>query len=108
MQQTLRPSDDADGAFVLDAIVAWKEYYYEPFNNAASLCASCGGPNKWGEYPAKDRDEFTGEEWTGEESDDTWGGFDGDGRRARRCPTGVCGSKTRARATRCSRSRPGG
>ena len=43
VQQTLRPSDDADGAFVLDAIVAWKEYYYEPFNNAASLCASCGG-----------------------------------------------------------------
>lgn len=93
VQQTLRPSDDADGAFVLDAIVAWKEYYYEPFNNAASLCASCGGPNKWGEYPAKDRDEFTGEEWTGEESDDTWGGFEG----ADVCmlPTGVW-SATRA------------
>ena len=44
----------------------WKEYYYEEFKNASSLCASCGGPNKWGESPATDPDELTGAEWAGE------------------------------------------
>ena len=51
------------------------------FTNRSTTPLRCarraGGPNKWGEYPAKDRDEFTGEEWTGDGGDDTWDGFDG-------------------------------
>ena len=38
---------------------AWLEFYYEEFKNGASLCASCGGPNKWGESPATDPDDLT-------------------------------------------------
>ena len=78
VQQHLRFSDATDagenGGWTLAAITAWKEYYYEPFNNAASLCASCGGPNKWGEYPTLPVETFTDGAWEG----DAWGGFGGD------------------------------
>ena len=79
VQQHLRFSDATDagenGGWTLAAITAWKEYYYEPFNNAASLCASCGGPNKWGEYPALPAETFTDGAWEGDE----WCGFLMDG-----------------------------
>ena len=73
VQQRLRFSD-ASKKWTLAAIVAWKEFYYEPFNNAASLCASCGGPNKWGEVPALPAETFTDGVWEG----DAWAGFGDD------------------------------
>ena len=69
VQQTVGQASDKQEQ-VAD-VTAWKEYYYEPFANAKSLCASCGGPNKWGEYPPKDKAEYTGNEWEG----DAWDGF---------------------------------
>jgi hypothetical protein len=73
VQQTVGQTSDKQEQ-VAD-VTAWKEYYYEPFANAKSLCASCGGPNKWGEYPPKDKAEYTGNEWEG----DAWDGFAADG-----------------------------
>ena len=77
VQQRLRFEEAETGSngWTLAAIVAWKEFYYEPFNNAASLCASCGGPNKWGEYPALPAETFTDGAWEGDE----WCGFLTDG-----------------------------
>ena len=103
VQQHLRFSDATDagenGGWTLAAITAWKEYYYEPFNNAASLCASCGGPNKWGEYPTLPVETFTDGAWEG----DAWGGFGGDdAAHVVLLPTGVYRrfSKTKPRARR--------
>jgi hypothetical protein len=63
---------DADTKeFALKKLTAWKEFFYEPFNNAASLCASCGGPNKWGEFSVLPIETFVEGEWVG----DVWGGF---------------------------------
>tara|TARA_B110000977_G_scaffold44671_1_gene60665 strand:- start:5212 stop:6189 length:978 start_codon:yes stop_codon:yes gene_type:complete len=62
-----------ENIFALEKITVWKEFYYEPFNNAVSLCSSCGGPNKWGEYPVLPVDVFLEGVWGG----DAWAGFGG-------------------------------
>ena len=71
VQQTMAPGSRTTVA----TISAWKEYYYEEFKNAASLCASCGGPNKWGESPNTDPADLTSEGWTG----DDWAGLPSEG-----------------------------
>ena len=80
VQQTIE-GRDAD----VTGVCAWKEFYYEPFANAKSLCASCGGPNKWGEYPPRTKAEYVGPEWEG----DAWDGFNGDGGDVVMLPSGV-------------------
>ena len=84
VQQHLR-FDDAEKTWALFSISAWKEFYYEPFNNAASLCASCGGPNKWGEYPVMPLETFTEGTWEG----DVWDGFLGQSDGLVLLPTGI-------------------
>ena len=67
LRQTISPVDGA-----IESIVGWKEYWYEPFNDAASLCSSCGGPNKWGETLATDpAATVSGPGWRG----DDWRGL---------------------------------
>ena len=84
VQQHLR-FDASSKTWALKEITAWKEFYYEPFNNAASLCASCGGPNKWGEYPVMPEETFTEGEWEGDE----WDGFVDRGDGLVLLPTGI-------------------
>jgi hypothetical protein len=71
LQQHLKYSE-ADESWRLDSITAWKEFFYEPFKNASSLCASCGGPNKWGEDEAIPAKTLAEGEWSG----DPWNGFE--------------------------------
>jgi hypothetical protein len=59
VQQTLGGGGEGAASIAVQSLSAWKEFYYEEFKNASSLCASCGGPNKWGESPNTDPDELT-------------------------------------------------
>ena len=105
VQQTLRPSDDADGAFVLDAIVAWKEYYYEPFNNALRCARRAGGRTNGAS--TRRRTGTNSRAKSGPVRKATTPGVDSTGRTCACCPRG-CGQRRARGRTAGSRSRPGG
>ena len=105
VQQTLRPSDDADGAFVLDAIVAWKEYYYEPFNNATRCARRAGGRTNGAS--TRRRIGTNSRAKSGPVTGATTPGMDSTGRTCACCQRG-CGLRRARGRTAGSRSRSGG
>ena len=83
--------DPSSGLLAVADVSAWKEYYYEPFADAASLCASCGGPNKWGDTKPRDADDVDDGAWerSGDGDGEAWGGFAAGAEHLAMLPAGV-------------------